>query len=361
MSNKILMGTVLCKVIRVCIVIVFALSALVSCTAVSYYTQSIVGHSSLMLARKPIEDVLLEAEEPLKQRLLTAVEIRRFASDELALPDNQSYTSYVQLKRDPPIWNIIAAEEFSLRGKQWCYLVIGCASYRGYYHREDAEKHAETLKQEGYEVHLASATAYSTLGWFDDPLTSAMFKRGDASLAELMFHELAHQQLYVNGDSRFNEAFASAVGEQGAIRWLQMTDRSDLLEDYKMRLLVRDDFIDLINKAKIDLEILYKSDYSVERKRQEKQSIFESMRAEHQRLIKEKWNGKRWYTRWFSQPINNARLVSISTYRDLVPDFVNLFKRCEENFARFYHNVKIISESEGRTLSVECQTLVSEK
>jgi len=341
--------------IRTFLVALFAFGFLASCTAVSYYTQSIVGHSSLMLARQPIDKVLQEAEEPLKQQLLTAIEIRRFASDELSLPDNQSYMSYVQLKNDPPIWNVIAAEEFSLKGKQWCYLVIGCASYRGYYHREDAERHAEKLKEEGYEVHLAGATAYSTLGWFDDPLTSAMFKRGNVSLAELIFHELAHQKLYVNGDSRFNEAFASAVGEQGVIRWLKMTSRLELLEDYQTRLLVRDDFIDLVNKAKFDLQSLYDSDYSSAKKRQEKQAIFAAMREEHQRLIKEKWQGKPWYTRWFSQPINNARLVLISTYRDLVPEFVELFKRCEENFDQFYHQVKIVSESEGRDLSVECQ------
>jgi len=343
------------RIIQYCFIIFTVLWLLTGCTAVSYYTQSIMGHSSLMLAREPIDEVLKEADQSLREQLLTAIEIRQFATNELALPDNKSYTSYVQLKTDPPIWNVIAAEEFSLKGKQWCYLVIGCASYRGYYHKDDAKQHAEKLKSEGYEVYLSSATAYSTLGWFDDPLTSAMFKRGEASLAELIFHELAHQELYVNGDSRFNEAFASAVGEQGAIRWLEMTDRDDTLIKYKQRLTVRNDFITLINQAKIDLQVVYNSEESDDKKRQRKQLIFDGMRKEHQRLIKEKWNGKKWYTRWFSKPINNARLVAISTYRDLVPDFLGLFQRCNENFIHFYHSVKVVSDKKDRNLSIDCR------
>lgn len=303
-----------------------------------------------MLARKPIGQVLKNADEPLKQQLLTAIEIRRFATNELGLPDNQSYTSYVQLKNDPPIWNVIAAEEFSLRGKQWCYPIIGCASYRGYYHRDDADKHAKMLEKKGYEVHLSSATAYSTLGWFADPLTSAMFKRGEASLAELVFHELAHQQLYVNGDSRFNEAFASAVGEQGAIRWLQMTNRNTLLEKYRQSLGIRDDFIDLINDTKIKLQTIYESEQTPDQMREQKKAVFDGMRRAHQKLIKEKWNGKKWYSRWFSQPINNARLVAISTYRDLVPEFIGLFQRCEQDFTRFYKAVEITAFTAERKI-----------
>ncbi|MFT6388713.1 MAG: putative aminopeptidase [Cellvibrionaceae bacterium] len=345
------------RVIRFSFIACGALLLLSSCTAVSYYTQSIVGHSSLMLSRKPIEKVLKGVDETLKQQLLTAVEIRQFATSELGLPDNQSYTSYVQLKNDPPIWNVIAAEEFSLRGKQWCYPVIGCAGYRGYYHREDADKYAKKIEEEGYEIHLSSATAYSTLGWFDDPLTSAMFKRGDASLAELVFHELAHQQLYVKGDSRFNEAFASAVGEQGAIRWLRMTNRNVMLDKYQQRQEVRDDFINLINEAKAKLKIIYGSKKTVDRKRKEKQKVFSNMRQKHESLIEKKWGGKKWYALWFSQPINNARLVAISTYRDLVPDFVGLFQRCGEDFSLFYGNVKRVSAEERRDLNVECSLL----
>ena len=336
--------------IRFFLMLCVGLLLLSGCTAVSYYTQSIVGHSSLMLARKPIGQVLKNADEPLKQQLLTAIEIRRFATNELGLPDNQSYTSYVQLKNDPPIWNVIAAEEFSLRGKQWCYPIIGCASYRGYYHRDDADKHAKMLEKKGYEVHLSSAAAYSTLGWFADPLTSAMFKRGEASLAELVFHELAHQQLYINGDSRFNEAFASAVGEQGAIRWLQMTNRNTLLEKYRQSLGIRDDFIDLINDTKIKLQTIYESEQTPDQMREQKKAVFDGMRLAHQKLIKEKWNGKKWYSRWFSQPINNARLVAISTYRDLVPEFIGLFQRCEQDFTRFYKAVEITAFTAERKI-----------
>ncbi len=342
------------KKLGLLLVFFFSIFLINACSTVGYYTQSIIGHSSIMLSRKPIDEVLKTAEPELKQKLLIAVDIRKFASTELGLPDNGSYTEFVELDSDTPIWNVIAAEEFSLKAKQWCYPIIGCASYRGYYHKKDAEHYAEELRKQRLEVHLAGATAYSTLGWFDDPLTSAMFKRGDASLAELIFHELAHQVVYIKGDSRFNEAFASAVGEQGAIRWMQLTNRTEMLEEYRQRLSVRDDFIVLINTAKERLQEIYESESSLAEKKQKKQMVFEQMRQEHQRLIVDKWGGKKWYSRWFSEPINNARLVSIATYRDLVPEFLLLFNRCENNFPRFYEKVRQISESEGRDLHVSC-------
>jgi predicted aminopeptidase len=324
------------------------------CSAVGYYSQSVIGHTSLMLSRKPIDQVMETADDELKQKLLTAVEIRKFASSDLSLPDNKSYTSYVQLKNDPPIWNVVAAEEFSLRAKQWCYLVIGCASYRGYYHKKAAEKYRDKMKEEGYDVALIGATAYSTLGWFADPLTSAMLRRSDASLADLMFHELAHQQLYVKNDSRFNEAFASTVGEQGAIVWLAATGRQEMLDDYLLRLSVRDDFLSLINASKEELKSLYKLEMPNDEKRLAKQAIFDKMKSNYEVLKVDKWNGKGWYDGWFSRPINNARLVSIETYRDLVPDFVGLFERCDKNFSLFYKKVSEVSKTEDKKLSGEC-------
>ncbi len=324
------------------------------CTAVGYYTQSIVGHTSLMLSRKPIDDVLITADAPLKKKLSTAVKIRQFAIDQLALPDNDSYTSYVKLKNNSPVWNVVAAEEFSLQAKQWCYLVIGCANYRGYYKRESAEEYAKELRTEGYEVLVSGAAAYSTLGWFADPLTSAMIARNDVYLAELMFHELSHQKVYVKNDSRFNEAFASAVGEQGAIVWLKATQQQGLLDHYLESLSVRDDFLTLVNQAKTELSILYASDVSEEIKRHKKKLIFEKMKAGYLTFKKEKWSNKGWYSYWFSKPINNARLVSIATYRDLVPDFVALFERCDSDFSRFYQKVEQVSTTPERSLAVEC-------
>lgn len=329
---------------------------LTGCETLSYYTQSIAGHTGLMWARQPIDKIIAETDnEELQQKLTTAKAIRQFAITTLSLPDNGSYTSYVKLKRDPPIWNVIAAEEFSLKAKQWCYLVIGCASYRGYYHKENAEKYAKKMQEQGYEVYLASATAYSTLGWFADPLTSAMLRRSDAALAELIFHELAHQQLYIKDNSRFNEAFATTVGEEGAIVWLQTTGQTENLADYRQLLQVQDDFLALVNKAKKELNSIYASEGDVNAKRKQKAQVFQEMKAAHQRLIVEKWNNRHWYKRWFSEPINNAKLVAIATYQDLVPEFVALYERCGKDFGRFYRQVEQIGHGADQNINVDCE------
>jgi predicted aminopeptidase len=341
------------KNIFIFVLIVFAVVS--GCSSIGYYTQSVVGHTSLMMSRKPVSEVMQNADQKFKQRLVTAQEIRQFAIEVLGLPNNKSYTTYVKLKGDSPVWNVVAAEEFSLQAKQWCYLVIGCASYRGYYRKEAAEKYAQGLKDEGFDVYVGGATAYSTLGWFADPLTSAMFQRGDAFLAELVFHELAHQQVYVSGDSRFNEAFASAVGEQGAILWMQQTGRKNMLNEYLLRQTVRDDFLEIINEIKLTLSKVYESDIDPDKMRVQKKATFQIALESYKKIKQEKWQGKGWYDRWFGSPINNARLVAIATYRDLVPDFVALFDRCDKNFSRFYLKVEEISKTNDRNLGVDCQ------
>lgn len=343
------------QITSVLLLLIATLVIMSGCETISYYSQSIAGHNRLMMAREPVDEVLLKADDELKGRLLTAMEIRQYAIQDLSLPDNKSYTTYVQLNQNPIVWNVIAAEEFSLSAKKWCYLVVGCASYRGYFAREDADKYAEKMKSQGYDVVVVGATAYSTLGWFADPLTSAMFDRDDASLADLIFHELAHQKLYIKGNSRFNEAFASTVGEQGALRWLEVTNRQELLDAYLTRQSVRDDFLSIINQAKIDLNFLYSQKIPDEEKREKKQDIFNRMKASHQEFQKTKWNNKAWYKRWFSQPINNARLAAIGTYRDLVPGFIALFERCEMDFKRFYHEAEKRSVLKPVNLEGACE------
>jgi predicted aminopeptidase len=182
-----------------------------------------------------------------------------------------------------------------------------------------------------------------------------MFNRDDASLAELIFHELAHQQMYVKGDSRFNEAFASAIGEQGAIDWLQLYGSEELLATYKKRLLVREDFLSLINEAKRSLSEIYNADTAETIKREKKHHVFLGLYDKYLQLKAEKWNDVGWYDRWFNEPINNARLVSIATYRDLVPDFNQLFFRCDRDYSRFYSAVEKVASTKNRNLDIDCQ------
>ena len=325
-----------------------------ACSEIAYYHQSIQGHFTLMNARQPIDELIETSDEALSTRLKTTQEIRTFGIKQLGLPDNNSYTSYVELGRDFPVWNVVASEPLSITPKQWCYLVIGCASYRGFYDKADAEAYALKLQNEGYDVTVTAASAYSTLGWFSDPILSSMLRRGDASLAELIFHELAHQKLYVKGDSRFNEAFASTVGEQGAIVWLKSTGQDNLLVRYRKQLAVYDDFLDLLNSTKASLVTMYSSSISDEEKRQQKRKLFENMKAEYRLLKNTQWNGHGWYDRWFERPLNNARLVAVATYRDLVPDFVELFDRCEQDFIRFYATVSAIAERDDKSLNSRC-------
>jgi predicted aminopeptidase len=325
-----------------------------ACSSVSYYAQSVVGHATIMLAREPVDKVIKTADDSLKKKLIIAKEIKKFSVAELSLPDNKSYTSYVELKNSSPVWNVVAAKELSLMPKQWCYLVIGCASYRGYYSKQAADDYAKKLKARGYDVMVAGVGAYSTLGFFADPLTSAMFDRDDATLAELIFHELSHQKIYIKNNTRFNEAFATVVGEQGALLWLQKTQRNMLLNSYKARLLVQLDFINLVVNTKNELESLYKSSLPDKIKRQKKQMIFELMRSEYEELKTIKWNGKAWYKHWFAKPLNNARLVSVVTYYDLVPSFVKLFEACDKDFSRFYKQVAVNSKTKNKIINSIC-------
>ncbi len=327
------------------VLLFLGLFLLQACTAPGYYTQGIIGHTSLMLARKPVDKVLKTADEKLKQKLLASQDIRDFSINELSLPDNKSYRSYVELKNPSPVWNVVAAEEFSLRPKKWCYLVIGCASYRGYYKKESAERYAKKLKKKGYDVRVAGVGAYSTLGFFADPLTSTMLERDEASLAELIFHELAHQELYIKNNTRFNEAFATVVGEQGAILWMKHNKKEALLKSYKERLSVQADFLALVNSTKAKLKELYGSTLPDDVKREKKARIFAEMKEEYKRVRDNRWGGRAWYGRWFNSSLNNSHLVSVATYYDLVPSFLEKFEACGRDFSRFYKRIKAIPKS----------------
>jgi len=327
------------KMFRFFLYLLIALT-LSACSTVSYYAQSVVGHSRLMLARQPLDKALAKSTGELKAQLELAKEIRQFAVDDLALPDNRSYKNYVALKREYPVWTVVAAPEFSLEAKQWCYLVIGCAAYRGYFSKAAAQKYANKLKQQGLEVTVGGANAYSTLGWFSDPLLPSMLNQGKANFAEVVFHELAHQQLYINGDSGFNEAFASVVGELGAQRWLRARNDLEALTNYQAGLQASIDFEKLLQQTRHALTEVYAANTSDITKRANKLRVLDKLTADYQLLKDDKWKGSDWFGRWFLTPINNARLAAFSTYRNRVPEITALFASCDESFSRFYAILK---------------------
>jgi len=293
--------------------------------------------------------VNLDADEQLVRQLNLSKELKKFAVSDLDLPDTKSYDSYVALERDFPVWVVVAANEFSVKPKKWCYPVIGCAAYRGYFRKQRAIDYAKKLRAKGYEISLGGAAAYSTLGWFSDPLLPSMMRHGDTDFAETLFHEIAHQKLYINGDSAFNEAFATLVGQQGVIRWLKSIGAKEKVHDYQLRLIAKDEFNALVREYKKRLGLLYSEGLNDNLVRQKKQHIFSQLKKDYDTLKAQNWAERGWFDSWFSEPLNNARLASFSTYNDQVPLLKRLLLSCQNDFSRFYNMLsKPKKNDEGR-------------
>jgi predicted aminopeptidase len=306
-------------------VLLALLAGLGGCTSLGYYGQAIAGHIELMRATRPIDDLLADTgRDPLlHERLRLALRLRRFAAEELGLPDNDSYTRYADLDRDYVLWNVFATPALSLESRQWCYPLVGCLAYRGYYKRERAEAHARRLADAGDDVYVGPVAAYSTLGWFDDPLTGAMLQRDELHLARVMFHELAHQALYVRDDTDFNEAFATAVAEISVTRWLAGSAPTIAAAPAARTLAREASFVELLLAAREDLARIFAAPSNDAQKLAAKQARFDALRGEYA-AWKQRWDDYPGMDRWMAGPINNARLASVATYHALVPGLLCL-------------------------------------
>jgi predicted aminopeptidase len=326
------------------IALVGSLMVLVAgCAQLGYYMQAVQGQYSLLSDARPIDDWLADpgVGDKLKGRLIKVKEIRRFAERELQLPDNDSYKSYADLKRSFVLWNVVATPELSMKPTQWCFPIAGCVNYRGYYSKEEAQLFAAGLRHDGFDVQVAGVPAYSTLGWFSDPVLSTFIEYPDAELARLVFHELAHQVVYAPGDSTFNESFAVTVEEAGVERWMEKFGDDKMRQTYVEYEGRKDDFLALLLKYRSQLGLNYEQQISDADKRKHKAEIFQGMKDEYQTL-KQKWGGYAGYDRWFAEPLTNAHLSSIATYHDLVPGFRALLAR-EKSFGKFYQAVTSLS------------------
>src|SRR5512140_485103 len=255
------------------------LLALGGCSAIDFYWQGVAGQMSLLARARPITDVVESTNDPLlKKRLLQVQAIRAFAVRELGLPDNQSYTRYSDLGRPYVVWNVVATPELSLTPRQWCYAIVGCVSYRGYFNEDEARNEAQRLVARGDDVNLGGVAAYSTLGWFDDPVLSTFVRYKESELARLIFHELAHQVVYVKDDTAFNESFAVAVEEEGMQRWLSAQasrpDAPQLAEEVARAKRLRADFRSLVRTTRDRLKALYASRLPEKQKREGKAETF---------------------------------------------------------------------------------------
>ena len=335
-----------------------ALPLLGGCSALGYYAQAVRGQIDLLRRATPIEQELAsDAVAPdLKARLRAVVRIRAFASRELGLPDNDSYKRYADLGRSYAVWNVFAAPEFSVEPITSCFPIAGCVSYRGYFAEADAQAAAAALRERGYDVYVGGVPAYSTLGWFDDPVLSTFIRYPEAELARLMFHELAHQLLYVKDDTRFYESFAVSVEQAGVERWLAANGDARERAGYERMQAMRNGFLALLLKYQALLKAYYQLDIPDGQKRLGKAQRFADMDAEY-RALKASWGGFAGYDRWFAGKPNNAMLASVALYTDLVPAFSALLASVGGDLPRFYAAVKALAklpkeERDARLLSL---------
>lgn len=299
-----------------------------------------------MNARQPVTELLAseDTDEELRRKLKLLIDAREYAATSLSLPRNDSYSTYVDAERDYVTWNVVAAPEFSLRPKTWCFPVAGCVSYRGYFAEARAQAYADELKAESFDVTVGGASAYSTLGWFDDPLLSTMMRGSDIRLVSTLFHELAHQKFYVQDDSNFNEAYASFVEQAGVRRWLTDQGKEDTIPAYDAYLARQLDFGDLLKETRGQLVDLYRQTLPEAEMRVAKKAIFDALQQRYAKLKSERWNGYKGYDNWFKKDLNNARLLAVATYRKWVPAFGELFLQQEGDFDRFYQAAETLGE-----------------
>lgn len=317
-----------------------SISQLPGCSSVGYYWQALGGHLEIKSCEQPVSDLLTspELDAELRNKLLLAQQARRFASEQLALPDNASYTMYADLQRPYVIWNVVATPEFSIVPRQWCYLLLGCLNYRGFFDKQEAQDYAGQLQDESLDTALSGATAYSTLGYFDDPLLNTMVRRNESELVGVIFHELAHQLVYAKGDTAFNESFASSVEQEGVRRWYAAQGDEAKFRQYLHDKQQRQAIFVLLKTTRSKLDALYRRESEVQVKRAEKAHILAELKSEYHN-----WRSRNDYAgfdSWFAQDLNNAHLALIATYHDLVPNFLALLDSVDGNLPLFYKKVE---------------------
>ncbi len=324
------------------------LLCLSGCANLGYYWQSASGHMRMLQSARPVQDWLDDAEAParLKEKLALSQQIRAFASSELGLPDNPSYRRYADLRRAAVVYNVVAAPEYSLKLKTWCFPVTGCVSYRGYFDEAEARAQAARVKAEGFEVDVYPVPAYSTLGWMNwaggDPLLNTFIHYPEGELARLIFHELAHHVAYAADDTTFNESFAVAVERIGGQRWLDRHGGPAARADSELLESRRSDFRAFTQRWRAALEQLYSSPLGEGDKLQRKAELMAAMRADYAQVKAERWAGYAGYDGWLARA-NNASFGVLAAYNELVPQFEDLFRRGGGDFARFYAEVRALA------------------
>lgn len=317
---------------------------LAGCSNLGYYVQAVGGHLSVMRASRPIQEVLQDpAVDPaLKKKLDAVFAMREFASRELGLPDNDSYRAYADLGRPFVVWNVFAAPELSVQPEHWCMAFVGCVNYRGYYSREDAERHADELRAAGLDTYVGGVPAYSTLGYLADPVLNTFLRFGDTEVARTIFHELAHQKVFVGDDSIFNESFATTVENEGLRRWFALGASPQQYQAYAAHRERKTQFVELIDRFRGLLRERYADKQPAAEARLAKAQVLADLRRAYGAL-KVSWGGYAGYDRWFEDGLNNAKIASLGIYTQLTPAFEALLAQENHDLPRFYQRVAALA------------------
>ncbi len=330
------------------IVLVAVLAGLTGCATLAWYGQAARGQIEVLSKREDIADLIAQADTPeaLRERLVTVLDMRRFAVEELGLPDGRSYTVYADLGREAPLWNVVATPAYAVQPMTWCYPLVGCLSYRGFFQREQALSLAGSLNDDGLDTAVFAATAYSTLGWFADPILDSMLELSDASLAELIFHELSHELLYVRGATAFNEAYATFVGRLGAERWLRARGRIEEMRRWQDNHGLNQQLNERLLETRQRLATGFAERDDESALAEFKDAEFERLRASVEALAAD-LNTRR-LDGWLARPLNNAHLALVATYEAGVSSFERLYRDdCGQKLACVHAEAQRLGTADG--------------
>lgn len=322
-------------------------SGLSGCADLGYLMHTANGHFDI-ISRTEKTDTLIndpETDPRLREQLKNVNRILAFANDHLDLPSNGSYLEYADIGRDYVLKNLFATQEFSIHAERWCYPLVGCMGYRGYFDEQRLDTDLQQFRSQGLDIYIAHVDAYSTLGWFNDPLLNTFIDWSELRLAGLIFHELAHQRLYVDGDSTFNESYAMAVQQAGIEALLSQRGETERLPRYRQYLQNRRKVIELIAQARQDLQQLYVENTGTDNLRELKAARMSQLKTDYLALH-QKFKVNDGFSRWFEKDLNNAQLVSVATYHSLVPAFRNLLASTGKDFPSFYQIAEQIGDME---------------
>lgn len=311
------------------------------CREARFYRQAIVGQYQILTRQERIDKLIAKTNTPpeLRAKLQRVEEIRHFAEAKLKLPAGSHYRKYADLGRPYVVWNVFAAPELSLKPYTWWYPIVGRASYRGFFAEADARDYARQLEEQGYDVCIGGVPTYSTLGWFEDPILNTFIDLPEADFVDTVFHELAHQKLFVPGDTEFNEAFATSVAQEGVRQWFAAHGDVQSVKKYETEHEQDAEFTRLVLGTIDELQKLYADpSLTIEVRRAGKQRAIEQLRARYEKL-KATWHEPAPFDGWIASPINNAKLGTIATYNELAPLFDKVLKSCHGDWAKFYDTI----------------------